>query len=130
MNREVPVAFDWVAARAKCNVHTVFDELREVVQHDVEQARQLDIPVDFRQPGRPTCFAVHRENGGEKAVLFERADDTINILNADTAGVSLRFSCRISLVSGHDCMLTVDDEPLRLWQISRLALEALLFPNG
>jgi len=123
-------SFNWVAARSQCSLKRVFETLAEIVDSDVKAANEL--------PGRKAQFHV---NGGDKKLVVSRDKSVETATPVSTvvfelfpAEISVRhgrdtklFSARPRLNDDGECMLEVDGQALRLWQVSRKALEDLFF---
>lgn len=126
--------FDWVTARSECSLKRVFMILAEVIDSDVKAANELKI--------QRTQFAVNRDGadkvivirsrqmGGEEidTVTFQLRGDRIVVYPADARGPRPPlFSASASLNQDGECFVEVDGQPLKLWQVSRKALEDLFF---
>ena len=127
-----PAAFNWVAARAKCNVRELFEGLKAVVRDDVREAEEhVSAAVTFEEGPQHTTFTVVRRQSADGPAVaarrFHLAGSTIEVLDKESRPV---MAARASLVD-IDCMLEVDGyrDRFRLWQFSRFALEDLFF-NG
>ena len=127
--------FDWVKARAECNVETLFDQLRQVVRDDVESARK-HVPsacVDIKEGPARTAFTVIRSAPNSDVVLdavtFSLRGSDIVVDNRESRPLT---RARPALVGVDECMLEVDncEQPMRLWQFSRSVLENLIFSGA
>ena len=121
---------DWVRARASCNVSTMFDALREIVEVDVASANKNlpNLKAQIEQLGGPTkLFRVFQANGNARRFRIE-GGTAIVVRNADNQDVLKAKPKMVDL----DCLLEVDEheEPMRLWEFSRLALEPMFFESA
>jgi len=115
--------FNWVKARSKCSVASVFALLAEVVDSDVKAANELPGNARFRFNKYDRKLIVLPVTEFPVPIVFELAGAVINISKEETA----LFTARPSLMTDGKCRLEVDGETLELWQVSRKALEALFF---
>ena len=131
-------SFDWVEARARCNVRNLFDDLRKVVDANVKSAHvhvAPDIVVEDPAPGnfvvrvpfkgRPDLPGVSRS--------FELCDDD-SAIQVDGPSSTPLFVARVNL-DDEQCPLevetcTVSSQPPRqmgLGEFSRAVLEPVFF---
>ncbi|MGH9344855.1 MAG: hypothetical protein ACRD3Y_02300 [Bryobacteraceae bacterium] len=132
---ETPESLDWVTARSKCSLAAVFETLMEVLDSDVKSRNALGAQgVRFlltRPVGQKLIVVRERDFGGipeTDTVVFEltKAHVAATARNARGDGKPL-FQAKPALNREGDCLLEVNGEELRLWQVSRLALEGLFF---
>ena len=127
--------FDWVTARAKCNVPDTFAALRARVARDALSATNCDslpnvevadgsehsfsasIPSDVQGVAADTVtFALNKHLG---TIVVTRAQ-------RGTSKPRSVFSATPHLLDRR-CLLKVDGEYLEIWDLSRRALEPLIF---
>ena len=122
--------FNWVKARAACNAEKLFDDLRKVVEADVDAANN-------HVNGRCFKFEAGPSHSEFRAVEIDRqrplppldhrifvlVDGTIQVKNIDSV---CHLTARPYLAS-RDCQVEVDGRPMKLWEFSRLVLEPLFF---
>ncbi len=136
-------SFDWVEARAKCNLRILFDDLRKVVEANVQSARihvAPDVVLDEPAPGR---FVVRVPFAGRSDLpglsgSFELSeeDSAIKVFGPDSM---LFFVARANLAD-EDCRLEVQTcgvspvaeplsraRPMGLGEFSREVLESIFF---
>ena len=124
-------AFDWVTARAKCNITDLFEKLRAVVEGDVKSAEKNGIDASFEAIATDR-FTVRFRNPHPSAQqndwrTFCLSDTTIEVRGPGDPDKNLLLTAGVSL-HDTDCMLEVDGSGRkRLWEFSRLALEPMLF---
>jgi hypothetical protein len=128
------VGFDWVKARSKCSLESVFQTLREVLDSDVKSVNGLNrVGVTFALNNSATNkLIISRErdygglSGGE-TVVFELLPNEIRVRDGRTE--KHFFSAKPVLNQEGECLLEVTGElePQRLWQVSRKALDDLFF---
>ena len=124
MTKEIPNTFDWVTARTKCNVRELFKRLREVVAADCNIANDSNQNKTIKfMPISEEMFAVL--NNGHASASFRLNRSEIQV--CDTVNEKLMFTAKAYLLDGGDCTYVVDDKPLKAWQLSRLALEDVIF---
>ena len=127
---DVPSSFDWVSARAECNVRELFSRLRDVVESDCNIANEKNriekAVFESRSEEKFTVSFTHSET---KALLagacFHLKKSEIQV--ADLLTHKPLFTAKAYLLDGGDCTFVVDDKPLKAWQVSRLALEDVFF---
>ena len=126
---------DWVKARAACSLKGVFQLLSEVVDSDVKAANALDRKdIKFTlNRGITGKLIVVRERDlggfGESAgIVFELLPSKITIAGAGLGDKPLHTMTPYLNEEG-ECLLEVEGrpQPLRLWQVSRIALDDLFF---
>ena len=124
-------AFNWVRARATCNAPEMFKQLRMRVEDDAKTANQLiqrDVKVSASSDLTFSASVplLDEQTMAEDGVTFRLQNNGV-IEVADPAGRPL-FSATPHLING-DCLLQVDDQYLRVWEVSRRALARLIFPH-
>ena len=126
--------FDWVQARAQCNVSTVFGKLRTIVERDVKAAVECGIEAEVIDGDLSDTLSV-RVNREPNILTGVR---TFSVEGDELRVVDLRRSSKVMLVGnvkfdGKDCLIEVDKDGskqcLLPWEFSRLALEPLFFPR-
>jgi hypothetical protein len=136
-----PDNLDWVKDRRDsfpdCSLPLVFNILVQIAEINVRRAnadRGKDPAVYFQHVPLGETLIVGRDrplNGGthSSVVIFELLEDSIVVSARASAGEpgKLLFRAFPGLAQDGDCILKIDGEPLRLWQIVRRALEDLFF---
>jgi hypothetical protein len=131
----VPEAFDWVKARAKCSLRHLLTVLAEAVNADLDSARKLEMRDVNLTPSWPSenKFMVSRIDylsDGEKSrsVVFELMKGEIKVRHA-TPEQTLIMSVTPALTAECKCMFEIKGKTglFYAWQISRSALEELIF---
>lgn len=123
-------AFDWVTARAKCNIAELFGKLRAVVDSDIKSAEKIGIAACFE--GHATDRFTVKLYDRSFPELYEwrtffLGNSKIEVRGPGDPDDNLILEARADL-HGADCMLDVNGHGrIRLWEFSRLALEPLLF---
>ena len=132
VEHSIPNTFDWVSARAGCNVKDLFQRLRDVVEADVQIANEHNPRVKFDPVSERKFRVIEPDPYAPKSravgVVFSLNRSEIRVAKVETD--ELLFSGRAYLLDGADgttCTLNVNDKPLKMWQVSRLALEDLIF---
>ena len=130
---DIPRIFDWVTARKKCTVRELFDLLRKTVESDVIIANKGRSSQLFKFT--PIClmeFAVVLNHdsgiGTIRGVIFKLKASKITVVDS-TPPHKESLSVRAYLLDGGDCTFAVDEKPLQPWQVSRLALEDVIFDD-
>ena len=127
--------FDWVRERSKCCLSTVFNNLAEVLDSDVKTVNALGrkgVRFETTRP-QPSKLIVVRERDftgiiETDSVVFELTASRITAVQRNGAGnPKSLFSASPNLTAEGNCVLEIDGTSLRLWQVSRLALEDLFF---
>lgn len=120
---------DWVSARFYCSLQAVFETLAEVIKTDAEVASKLFAPDrTFKvtvQPQKIIVVRAEREAGTPSSIVLELSALGITVKKG-RSGEPV-FDARPVMNEEAECMLEVDDRPLKLWQVSRKALEDLFF---
>ena len=129
--------FNWVKARADCNLDLSFQALRSVVERDVREARntaaltQCGTQFEFQAEaqGILPMFTVRRIVGNRtqgQAIFTQEA----HAITVDFGSGSSESSFEVTAEWDEKecaCRLSVDNDPCEIWQISRRALEWLFF---
>lgn len=125
---------DWVSALAKCSLDTMFVCLAEVIDSDVASRNKLQHPLatfHFQRSTGKVVVARHRDFGGIQevdTVVFELRKHEITAVSKDAAGKATPIlTAKPNLNRDGECFLAVGAQDLRLWQVSRMALEDLFF---
>jgi hypothetical protein len=128
--------FNWVHARANCSLEGVFHILSEIVDSDVKQAnalRRQGVKFSLNTEATSKIMVIRdRDLGGTKettGVIFELLPDTISVTRKKHGALTedSLFSAVPSLNEDGECLMEVKGKPLKLWQMSRKALENLFF---
>ena len=132
-NLEIPKTFDWVTARSKCNADEMFKRLLKVVTSDVDTANGINpiriYRIDLISEREFAVVLPHISGMGfTKGVTFLREGSEIQVRQL-VKPQKLIFSVRAYLLDGEDCTFAVNEKPLEPWQVSRLALEDVIFDD-
>ena len=138
LDKESP--HDWISEIAGCDLDLTFNALYQVLKRDVEIAN--DLPAKKR---RNYKFKLERNGEGTSYVLrimraAEGRDewDHENKVEFDLYANTVRLDCP-SLNNGFtmiypkwdnetsSCKLYINDKHMKVWEISRLALQPLIF---
>lgn len=137
VNKSESGPFNWVKARADCNLDLSFRALRSVVKRDVQIANE--IPALTQQgtkfvfhteaQGHYPMFGVRRLMGGQSTgqANFEQLPHQITV---DFGSGSSRDALAVTALWDDEecaCRLMVDGVPCEVWEVSRRALEWLFF---
>jgi hypothetical protein len=122
--------WDWVTERSSCTYPKVFSALLSDVEADVKSRNALrpqNAPYEFSVEEKGSEFAVVLQaKDVRKSVTFVLADHAI-IVRADDE--SFKFEVALAFSRDGKCKLKVNDEDRNRWQVRRMALEDLFFPN-
>lgn len=131
----VPETFDWVRTREKCNVRELFKSLRETVEKDYNIAkglREWNLQFDPISKDKFAVVRLHDSGIGTMDSVVFKVDGTeikvakpIQLKNKTVENIL--FTAQVILLDSGVCMFEVDEKPLYPWQVSRLALEDMLF---
>lgn len=131
--------FDWVTVRHKCTAREAFPRLQKMAKLNVEtRCQQITADVYSAAPPRfevsdqnPPTFTIQRGIGMNPANDPEVRFGLIDALTIRVDGTGLKepFDVRVCMDSRGDCILTVDGEELKDWQILHRALDSLLFDD-
>jgi hypothetical protein len=128
---------NWVAARSECSRDRQFKALGELIRGDVKavnglERRGVEFEINLEVKDR-IIVTRKRDMVGlvESAVIvFELERDRITAKDrtdrSNLAG-QLLFHATPGLNEEGECLWTVDGVSLKLWQISKKALEGLFF---
>jgi hypothetical protein len=129
---DIPRELDWVSERAKCDIKSAFELLRQAVEKDVERYKALPGfrgQIEFSSDP-DWLFSVSRRSNITMVAVFNRVNDHIEItFPAQTqpplkaVPVLTETGCWKFRIDGQE------GEPLFDWQLRRCVLEPLLFPN-
>jgi hypothetical protein len=132
-----PNYFDWVSARSKCSLESVFQLLRVAVDDDLQKVSSLNrigVKFDRSKQSPDTKIIVTRvlELTGfneSSHVIFELKTDRISVTKriGNSPEAEPLFEAIPGLNEEGECLLRVKETPLKLWQVSRKALEELFF---
>lgn len=132
---DIPESLDWVTRRSECSLAAVFQALAEVLDSNVKTRNNLPHPPAVFRVNRPAAEKIvvvrERNFGGvveAETVVFDLLKSGIAVTRKDARGSgSELFRASPSLNMSGECTLDVNGEELRLWQVSRVALEDLFF---
>jgi hypothetical protein len=123
--------FDWVAARSRCSLAVVFQQIASEVEEDVRK-RNAKCPKDCGYE-----FSVIGPSASAFTVLLtgDRVDRKLVKFNQTSKGItvhkdgSLKPSIEASLTLNNDgeCRLKIGTGEYDFWQFRRMALEELFF---
>ncbi len=136
-------SFDWVEARAKCNLRILFDDLRKVVEAHVQSGCIHVAPDVVLDEPAPRRFVVRVPFAGRpdlpglsRSFELSEEDSVIKVFGPDSM---LFFVARANL-AGEDCRLEVQTcgappvveplsraRPMGLGEFSREVLEPIFF---
>ena len=138
LDKESP--HDWISEIAGCDLDLTFNALYQVLKRDVDIANNL--PVKKR---RNFKFKLERNGEGTSPVLrimraVEGGDewDHENKVEFDLYANAVRLDCpflnnRFTTIypkwdnETSSCKLYINDRHMKVWEISRLALQPLIF---
>ena len=123
--------FDWVKARATCTSKMLFKELKQVVEADVRSAQSRVCDRFSLNCGQhEDVFSVRLDAGDGSLIrtrVFELVNQEIRVYRS-TPESGIILTGTASLVGAKDCLIEVtEQDPMRLWEFSRLALEDFFF---
>jgi hypothetical protein len=120
--------FDWVTERSSCSLPKVFKELRLEVEEDIRTRNSL------RPDNSPYVFSVREDIAnftvfleGEdlhRSVIFSLVEHAI-VVRDDNGNQMFEVTARFD--DEGKCRLGVNGEEREIWQVRRMALEALFF---
>lgn len=132
---DIPKELDWIQARVNCSIERVFLALHRMAVDGVQK-----LPTDWGafdyevlQQSKSLFVVVARQEGRHiKSIRFERTNGGLLVVTpADPRGPAAKplFTAVPRFGEDGTCRLQLegDGELLYLWQVSRLALEELLF---
>jgi len=116
---------DWIEARRKCTLERKFEDLVNRVKEDAQKAR--GVRVDHSENGREihVSYGARPARGTEVRMSFRLEADRISV--GDEAGTIERFEVTVALDEFEKCQFFMDGRPVRAWEITKRALEPLLF---
>jgi hypothetical protein len=128
--------FDWVKARADCSLEEAFRFLVERLQFDVNSMNS--------RPNATTKFKCAKKEEDRwfvskawdldgrtdfaDGVAFKLLGDGIRASRVVPPTEEPLFLATPALTTAGECKLHIDGQPLELWEVSRKALDSLLFP--
>ena len=121
---------DWVPRRVACTTRGLLKLLKAHVRSDIDQFNQQSGTTGTYQVenGRGYMFQVTTRERIDDAVIFRVQGDAVTVhIGVETWGKESFAITHAWDQATATCVLTVDDEPLALWQISQRALLPLLF---
>jgi hypothetical protein len=129
-----PDSFDWVTARSRCSLDKSFQILSEIVSSNVKTANglvKLTMNFEYKSLDRKFMVIRTRDMAGVNeisSVVFELSLATIDVRRLNSRGAEMQtFSAKPSFTEDGDCVFEVGAQSLKLWQISKLALDDLFF---
>jgi len=126
MTEIVPAEFDWVSARAKCSIESVFAQLQTNAKDDVDRRNKLGGIPFFEIKASPSNFSVIRiiQSYGPRFVRFALRDGHIEIED-NNKQEALRAT--VGLNNKGECVLRIAGEELFRWQLLKCVLEDIFF---
>ena len=138
---DVPENFDWVTARLGCTPLGAFEDLMKLVHRDVDLAKHVISRVLEFQPNKEKLrFGVVLSTPQTKAVIGSRRfalnekTGLIELYTIDQPSTdkdvftpSWTFTPRLSDDNGERFLDANNGASYQLWQVSRIALEPLIF---
>jgi hypothetical protein len=132
----VPQDFNWVKARAKCTIASIFSALHRGAEEDVAEANVIKMeqfsgyaapPLAVATNNRGNHFVVHEEGNIETAVKFTLTRDHIMIAVGGT-----QYTVTVTLSDEGRCKLrvNVEEQTYEQWQVRKRVLEELFFGHG
>lgn len=122
--------FDWIAARCECSPNLVFEKLKAQVEKDVESrektltaAQKVRFRFEFTA-GHTDFSVIVSGNNIHGSIAFVLTETGIIVLNEERKSI---FSADVTISDEGECKLRVSGEEKELWQVRKMALEALLF---
>ncbi len=129
----VPKSFRWVEARAKWSVREAFQTLCQVAAEDTAAAQALGqraTTYRFDQQSLVRAAVIRREESAlavETAVVFVLFAAEIVVSRVRDSDTTELFRCRPIIHRTGEPMLAIRSDALYPWEISRRALEPLIF---
>jgi hypothetical protein len=129
MNTEKkPKNFDWVTARAECSADKIFEKLKLQVQENVTVRKRLmpserHYGFEFVESGSTAFSVTVVGNHLHDSVRFHLGDEQINVRNWNGE----EYQLFATLCDDGECRVKVNGNEYDLWQVSKMALEDLLF---
>jgi len=130
---DVPKHFSWVEARAKWSVREAFQLLCRVAADDTAAAQALGqraTTYRFEQQSPTRAAVVRRDESAlssETAIVFSLFGGEIVISRLNGSDTTELFRCRPIIHRTGEPMLTIRSDAMYPWEISRRALEPLIF---
>ena len=119
-------------ARSKCTTSECFEKLAEQVRLDVDSIKALNSTsnVDWGYSRQNGKIVVHRTVDGfpDGSIVFTSSKEAItveDVENKDNRKTLFQASPR--LLDDRTCKLEINDVPVEIWQVSRKALDRLIF---
>jgi hypothetical protein len=115
--------------RFSCSLQAIFEALAEVIKTDAEAASKLLGPDRrfkvTRQTRKIIVVRAEHDDEGADSIVLELSSTGITAKKGRSGDVL--FDAKPVLNEEGECVLEVNDRSLRLWQVSRKALENLFF---
>ena len=122
---------NWVSRRYSCNGQSIFDSLYVRAELDVKRINAASGNERFAMSadGNGSFIVLLSDNEITRRATFALGETGIVIVTVENEG---RLPTTMKVSHAWDaktatCQLTVDDEPLKLWEISQRALGPLFF---
>ena len=117
--------FNWVKARVECDTVKLFSDLREAVHSDCDRAKEQSGKRDVLKEivfenNNSRVFVVTHSN---TARFFRLKEDSITVT---TRKGKVLYTAEARLV-GEECFIVLNDNTVKPWEFSRLALEDFFF---
>lgn len=126
-----PQDLNWVKQRFECSVRRMFADLCDAVEEDVKTANEVlptsprNRPFEIAPNSTGDGFAVRRVGTIRPTVTFRLESQPERIVI--NSGATKKWNFSVGLSNEGRCLLREDGKEYELWQVRRMALEALLF---
>ena len=128
--------FDWVKACVECNAKAVFGQLRKELETDVrriEKRAKIRALLEEPEYGNHNKWIVRRGSDRHEfsAIVFEFDESTLRITQPNPDETVTEIMTLNVEVDGDGKCVMVDQygHPLKSWQVRRLALGDIFFPE-
>ena len=132
---DVPKSFQWVEARARWSVREAFQVVCRVAADDTAAAQALGqraTAYRFEQQSAVRAAVIRRDKSAlasETAIVFSLFGGEIVISRLSGSDTTELFRCRPIIHRNGEPMLTIRSDAMYPWEISRRALEPLIFAH-
>ena len=133
MSHDQPPDFDWVTARAKCSLDSMYETLRGLARATIETRNAM---LDRSADGRLFAMSDHPSERGflvsdarsatRRSVEVVLKDGVFMFSHHHDRGTVRLVAMRV-LTDAGECRLKVGEEVLDPWQVLKRALEPLYF---
>jgi hypothetical protein len=118
---------EWVQARARCSLMSVFRELEAQAEKDVRARQAIKTAASHSftfMAGRQSDEFVIWQGDSGPMVMFRLLNDCISVQNRQREEI---FRATVALNDHGKCMFVVNGVEMERWQVLRKALEGLFF---